>query len=592
MPRTKRNKQQQQNKERPDRTEAGVILPEFIEYYKTQLVPNSLTESEFEVFIETYKTTLPHVFRISPSSPDFDQIKQELESHIKTFKDNNYDAEIIDYFEPQHGIVCKISVSKPVLHKIPELQPFREWLNSHTESGDITRQEFVSMLPAFFLNAQPNDGVLDTCAAPGSKTSLILEQLIDGFVVANDSELMRCSTLIRQLKRFDNSKVLVINHFGQQIPDIGPFDRVLCDVPCSGDGTFRKNSDASIRWTDRKGFGNHNQQRSILIRGLQLLKVGGTCVYSTCSLNPIEDEAVINSVLNELNGSVTVINCSEMFPKLKRSQGLKTWKVILNGKVINEDDEIDENEQKRIKPTMYPKNVIEGIENCIRFYPHQNDTGGFFIAVLKKEKEFEIDPHQIQTKSLKQWKNPPFVSLDSFEAGKEIIPKIIESFGMTNDFDSTKLFTRSEQMNNIFYVRDDIAKIIKKIPYTKLRAVSCGSRMFSIKTFKDKTAVTTFPCFESINLLFKFATKRILELSPEDIYKILKGGNDGAKISDLKSFEDNGITSGGIMMTIKGTNFKYTAMKTNTNIIVQVNKERVQQEIVRILYKYPQLNNE
>lgn len=71
------------------------------------------------------------------------------------------------------------------------------------------------------------------------------------------------------------------------------FDRVLCDVPCSGDGTLRKNADIWPKWNASNGCNLHGIQYRIAKRGLEMLAVGGRMVYSTCALHPVEDEAVI-----------------------------------------------------------------------------------------------------------------------------------------------------------------------------------------------------------------------------------------------------------------------------------------------------------
>ena len=77
----------------------------------------------------------------------------------------------------------------------------------------------------------------------------------------------------------------------------GFFDRVLCDVPCTGDGTARKNGDVFRKWSPAAAVGLHPLQLLIALRGLQLLKVGGYMCYSTCSFNPIESECAAYCVL-------------------------------------------------------------------------------------------------------------------------------------------------------------------------------------------------------------------------------------------------------------------------------------------------------
>ena len=82
------------------------------------------------------------------------------------------------------------------------------------------------------------------------------------------------------------------------------FDRIVCDVPCSSDAAIRKIPEKWSKWSTGDGSALHPLQIRILERGLQLLKVGGKISYSTCSLNPIEDEAVVASILKTFKGKV------------------------------------------------------------------------------------------------------------------------------------------------------------------------------------------------------------------------------------------------------------------------------------------------
>lgn len=80
------------------------------------------------------------------------------------------------------------------------------------------------------------------------------------------------------------------------------FDRILCDVPCSGDGTIRKAPNIAKTWAPKTGMSLHGLQLAIAERGLQLLTVGGLMVYSTCALNPMEDEAIVATLLERHAG--------------------------------------------------------------------------------------------------------------------------------------------------------------------------------------------------------------------------------------------------------------------------------------------------
>jgi len=104
------------------------------------------------------------------------------------------------------------------------------------------------------------------------------------------------------------------------------FDRVLCDVPCSGDVTLRKAPDMWREWNIGMEQGLHSLQVLIAMRSISLLKIGGRMVYSTCPMNPIENEAVIAEVLRRCGGSVKLLDVSSELPQLIRRPGLKRWK--------------------------------------------------------------------------------------------------------------------------------------------------------------------------------------------------------------------------------------------------------------------------
>jgi 16S rRNA C967 or C1407 C5-methylase (RsmB/RsmF family) len=145
------------------------------------------------------------------------------------------------------------------LRHTPELKEFHRFIVTETETGRLFRQEKVSMIPVTLLNPKPGEKVLDMCAAPGSKTIQILEYLhlnkqdkvqSEGFVIANDTDTKRAYMLTHQAKRLNLPALFVTCNDARQLPNLKlgnemtnfQFDKVLCDVPCSGDGTLRKNT--------------------------------------------------------------------------------------------------------------------------------------------------------------------------------------------------------------------------------------------------------------------------------------------------------------------------------------------------------------
>ena len=169
-------------------------------------------------------------------------------------------------------------------------------------------------------------------------------------------------------------------------------------------------------WQPSQGKMLHHTQLKILLRALELVKVGGVVCYSTCSLNPVEDEAVIAAALRKLNRQddreeKPTIELLE-FPSLSgftRRPGINSWKVAdfseqdmaKTNKSDNDQDDDDEVPHLRWHKTwkdaedagldgalesMWPQSDLEGMNlgRCTRLWPHDHDTGGFFLALLRK----------------------------------------------------------------------------------------------------------------------------------------------------------------------------------------------------------------
>ena len=176
----------------------------------------------------------------------------------------------------------------------------REILKNLHETGRLTRQEAVSMLPVLALGAEPGEIILDMCASPGSKTTQIAECLGEsGLVLANEVVNSRVNMLVSNSQRHGSSCIAVVNHDGRHIPKVpeSGFNRVLVDAPCTGSGTTRKNPDVWSKWLPSGGRSLHDLQVYLLSRAVAVTKPGGRIVYATCSLDPVEDEAVVAEVL-------------------------------------------------------------------------------------------------------------------------------------------------------------------------------------------------------------------------------------------------------------------------------------------------------
>jgi 16S rRNA C967 or C1407 C5-methylase (RsmB/RsmF family) len=230
----------------------------------------------------------------------------------------------------------QINLDRSTIRKNADLEPLKNWLKLMTESGFISRQETVSMIPPVVLAPNGGDLVLDMCAAPGSKTGQLLEELSneqDGCLVANDASSSRAFMLVHQLKRIMdvNPSVLITCCDAQFFPSVTQFDRVLADVPCSGDGTSRKNIGIWKSWAQTGALGLHKLQFDIAWKGAaNLTKVGGYLCYSTCSHNPLENEAVVAELLRKSEGSLELVE--HKLEGFRTRPGWSDWKVFFEEK--------------------------------------------------------------------------------------------------------------------------------------------------------------------------------------------------------------------------------------------------------------------
>jgi NOL1/NOP2/sun family putative RNA methylase len=266
-------------------------------------------------------------------------------------------------------------------------------LSALHDTGRLTRQEAVSMIPAIALDAQPGELVLDMCASPGSKTTQIAEHLDGrGIVMANEVVNSRINTLVANTKRHGSITPIIVHHDGRFIPKVPQtgFDKILVDAPCTGSATTRKNPDVWNKWLPSGGRTLHKLQLELLTRAITLTKPGGKIVYSTCSLDPIENEAVIAEILRNFD-YISVIPTSKLIPKIPSKKGFVEWPNLNDKGDVCENIEM---EQSMLSPV--DKEIKNQLTNCLRIWNDDVDAGGFFIAALHKssnyqEKEIEVD---------------------------------------------------------------------------------------------------------------------------------------------------------------------------------------------------------
>lgn len=300
------------------------------------------------------------------------------------------------------------------------------------DSGVIHRQELVSTLPVLALDVKPDDCVLDMCAAPGSKTLALLDrmhtglavsEIPSGILVANDTNILRAMTIAHRSRRARRSPLLLLASDARYLPTLRKrrgyalrYDRILCDVPCSGDGTLRKAGQKEWRgWKVKLGLSLHPLQLRILKRGLQQLKRGGRLVYSTCSMNPIENEAVVAEAIRVCGG----LNCFRILPIPKiflasndsngcvpdrdmawsHNPGSSNWVVpdpnFTSTSPVTYREYSDLPAGRNLVRSMFAptertgklleeEKLAKALQNCARLLPQHLDGGGFFLALIER----------------------------------------------------------------------------------------------------------------------------------------------------------------------------------------------------------------
>ncbi|MBT3304068.1 RsmB/NOP family class I SAM-dependent RNA methyltransferase [Candidatus Woesearchaeota archaeon] len=220
-------------------------------------------------------------------------------------------------------------------------------------------QEAASMIPPLALDPKPGDLVLDVAASPGSKTTQMAQMMKNkGTIIANDVVGIRMMPLCVNLTRLGVTNTVTTLMNGQQFTKFtNYFDKVLVDAPCSGTGTIRKSVKTIRMWNPKVLKSISNVQKQLLQAAFNATKPGGTVVYSTCSLEPEENEGVVSEFLNN-------------------NKNAKLEKIALPGLISS-------------KPVTEFNNIKYNpeVKKTSRLWPQDNDTEGFFITKIIKDKE-------------------------------------------------------------------------------------------------------------------------------------------------------------------------------------------------------------
>ncbi|MBE6117819.1 MAG: NOL1/NOP2/sun family putative RNA methylase [Erysipelotrichaceae bacterium] len=227
----------------------------------------SLLGEEYSTWLKETENEPKRGFRINPMRIDPDAFFRisSLERVPSPFAENAY------YNTTMHG-----------LGNLPEYR-----------TGAVYPQEPSASSAVAAVDIQPGMRILDLCAAPGSKATQIAERLHnEGLLIANDIHHRRSLVLAENLERCGSTCTVVTNNDPVDLAASFPgyFDIVFCDAPCSGEGMFRKDDEALAQWSMDNVLMCAARQRTILDSAVACLRPGGLLVYSTCTLNTMENE--------------------------------------------------------------------------------------------------------------------------------------------------------------------------------------------------------------------------------------------------------------------------------------------------------------
>lgn len=191
-------------------------------------------------------------------------------------------------------------------------------------SGLFYIQEASSMLPVSALfAAQPQpERVMDVAAAPGSKTTQMAALMHNqGVIVANEYAASRVKVMHANISRCGISNTAITHFdgrvFGPALPET--FDAILLDAPCSGEGVIRKDADALRNWTLESTQAIAATQRDLIDSAFHALKPGGTLIYSTCTLNKLENQQVISWLCQRYPDAVAIDSLADLFPGAEKA---------------------------------------------------------------------------------------------------------------------------------------------------------------------------------------------------------------------------------------------------------------------------------
>ncbi|MFC0211117.1 RsmB/NOP family class I SAM-dependent RNA methyltransferase [Paenibacillus chartarius] len=271
------------------------------------------------------------------------QLPEAYMERIKRQLGGEADEFLRSYGEPRtHGLrlnPLKLGIENPTASTIREMfgltpvpwcptgyyidEEARPGKHPYHQAGLYYMQEPSAMAPAELLAPVPGEFVLDLAAAPGGKTTQLLGKLQgEGLLVSNEIHPARAKILSENVERIGAANAIVVSASPDELAERFPqaFDAIMLDAPCSGEGMFRKDPDATLEWSPAHVDMCAARQEDIAMAAIRMLKPGGRLVYSTCTFNEEENERLVARLL-ALEPALELERTERLWPHRVRGEG-------------------------------------------------------------------------------------------------------------------------------------------------------------------------------------------------------------------------------------------------------------------------------
>lgn len=383
--------------------------------------------------------------------------------------------------------------------------------------GHYYIQDSASMMPVMLYDEdwlKDKPLILDLAASPGGKTTHLIGRSLDrGLVLANDSSASRIPALKTVLKNWGSISHAITQFPGESYGDWFPntFDLILLDAPCSMQSLVSLDSHPMRPITEREEKALAQRQTSLLQSALKALRPGGQIVYSTCTLSPDEDEAVVDAILRSFPGKVRVCDAAERIPW--PAPGVTS---------------------------AYGQEFDPSVKGSVRLWPHRYETAGFFACLLQKTDSFEpAAADRENTPPYRPWDKSNFSPVKPAEVG-DLALRLSDSLGLSLDGLCRETGTLIRKRGDEFWMLPE--RFLET--FSSLPCKSVGMRIASQSTgglIPDNDWVCRFFSLTSGNRITADAEMKQQWLSGADIRPDLNGLSKGSIVMVL---DENGIFLG------------------------------------------------